>query len=230
MSTRHASVAIVTGASRGLGLALTRALDARGWRVIVDARDAGALAEACGDLDGVVALAGDVSDAEHRRTLVEAAGDQIDLLANNASLLGPSPQPALASYGLDELACVYEVNVMAPLALIQTALPRLARGAAILNVSSDAAIEPYEGWGGYGSSKAALEQLSVILAAEHPDLRVYSVDPGDMRTQMHQRAFPGQDISDRPPPEESVPGLLALIDGSLASGRYRARELGVLAE
>lgn len=198
--------------------------------MIVDARDAGALAEACGDLDGVVALAGDVSDAEHRRTLVEAAGDQIDLLANNASLLGPSPQPALASYGLDELACVYEVNVMAPLALIQTALPRLARGAAILNVSSDAAIEPYEGWGGYGSSKAALEQLSVILAAEHPDLRVYSVDPGDMRTQMHQRAFPGQDISDRPPPEESVPGLLALIDGSLASGRYRARELGVLAE
>ena len=159
------------------------------------------------------------------RALVEAAGAPIDLLVNNASLLGPSPQPALADYPLPELARVYEVNLLAPLALVQLALPRLAPGAAILDVTSDAAVEPYEGWGGYGSSKAALEQLTAILAAEHPQLRVYSVDPGDMRTRMHQDAFPGEDISDRPPPEESVPGLLALIEGERPSGRYRAREL-----
>jgi NAD(P)-dependent dehydrogenase (short-subunit alcohol dehydrogenase family) len=141
-------------------------------------------------------------------------------------VLGPSPQPALAAYPLSELARVYEVNVLAPLALVQQALPRLVDGAAILDVSSDAAVEPYQGWGGYGSSKAALEQLTAVLAVEQPQLRVYSVDPGDMRTQTYQEAFPGEDISNLPPPEESVPGLLALIEGSLASGRYRARELG----
>jgi len=220
-----APVGIVTGASRGLGLALARALDQRGWRLIVDARDAEALEGATDALEGVVAVAGDVADPEHRGALVEAAGDRIDLLVNNASLLGPSPQPALAAYPLAELARVYEVNVLAALALTQTALPRLASGAAILNVSSDAAVEPYEGWGGYGSSKAALEQLTAILAAEHPGLRIYTVDPGDMRTQMQQDAFPGEDISDRSPPEESVPGLITLIEGSLPSGRYRAREL-----
>jgi NAD(P)-dependent dehydrogenase (short-subunit alcohol dehydrogenase family) len=166
-----------------------------------------------------------VADPEHRRALVEAAGDEIDLIANNASLLGPSPQPALADYPLDELRRVYEANVVAPLALVQLALPRLREGAAILDVTSDAAVEPYEGWGGYGSSKAALEQLTAVLAAEHPALRIYSVDPGDMRTEMQQAAFPGEDISDRPPPEDSVPGLLALIEGSLPSGRYRAAEL-----
>ena len=218
-------VGIVTGASRGLGLALARALDQRGWRLIVDARDAEALEEAANALEGVVAVAGDVADPEHRGALLEAAGERIDLLVNNASLLGPSPQPALAAYPLADLARVYEVNVLAPLALIQTVLPRLASGAAIVNVSSDAAIEPYEGWGGYGSSKAAVEQVTAILAAEHPGLRVYTVDPGDMRTQMQQDAFPGEDISDRSPPEESVPGLITLIEGSLPSGRYRAREL-----
>jgi len=220
-----APVGIVTGASRGLGLALARALDQRGWRLIVDARDAEALEEAANALEGVVAVAGDVADPEHRGALLEAAGERIDLLVNNASLLGPSPQPALAAYPLADLARVYEVNVLAPLALIQTVLPRLASGAAIVNVSSDAAIEPYEGWGGYGSSKAAVEQVTAILAAEHPGLRVYTVDPGDMRTQMQQDAFPGEDISDRSPPEESVPGLITLIEGSLPSGRYRAREL-----
>src|SRR5262249_48353292 len=137
----------------------------------------------------------------------------------------PSPQPTLADYPLEDLRRVYEANLFVPLALAQLALPRLAPGAAIVNVTSDAAVEPYEGWGGYGSSKAALDQLTAILAAEHPKLRVYAVDPGDMRTQMHQEAFPGEDISDRPPPEESVPGLLELIDGDLASGRYLAREL-----
>jgi NAD(P)-dependent dehydrogenase (short-subunit alcohol dehydrogenase family) len=218
-------VGIVTGASRGLGLALARALDERGWRLVVDARGGEALAEATAGLSGVTAMAGDVADPEHRRALVEAAGGHIDLIANNASLLGPSPQPTLAEYPLDELRRVYEANVIAPLALVQLALPHLTSGAAILDVTSDAAVEPYEGWGGYGSSKAALEQLSAILGAEHPGLRVYSVDPGDMRTQMQQDAFPGEDISDRPPPEDSVPGLLALIEGSLPSGRYRAAEL-----
>ena len=164
-------------------------------------------------------------DPDHRRALVEAAGDRIDLLANNAGVLGPSPQPRLAAYPLSELARVYDVNVFAPLALVQEALPRLAAGAAVLDITSDAAVEAYEGWGGYGSSKAALEQLTTILAAEEPQLRIYSVDPGDMRTQTYQEAFPGEDISDLPEPEASVPGLLALIEGSLPSGRYRAREL-----
>jgi NAD(P)-dependent dehydrogenase (short-subunit alcohol dehydrogenase family) len=218
-------VGIVTGASRGLGLALARALDERGWRLVVDARDGEALAEATAGLSGVTAIAGDVADPRHRQALLEAAGDEIDLVVNNASLLGPSPQPALADYPLEELRAVYEANVVAPLALVQLALPRLREGAAILDITSDAGVEAYAGWGGYGSSKAALEQLTAVLAAEHPGLRVYWVDPGDMRTQMHQDAFPGEDISDRPPPEESVPGLLALIEGELPSGRYRASEL-----
>jgi NAD(P)-dependent dehydrogenase (short-subunit alcohol dehydrogenase family) len=216
---------IVTGASRGLGLALTRALVDRGWRVVVDARDADELAQAWPDAPSDVLVAGDVADPDHRRALVEAAGDRIDLLVNNASALGPSPLPALADYPLEELRRVYEVNVLAPLALIQLALPRLAPWAAVIDITSDAAVEPYEGWGGYGSSKAALEHLTAILAAEHPNRRIYTVDPGDMRTRMQQDAFPGEDISDRRLPEESVPGLLTLIEGRLPSGRYRAREL-----
>ena len=217
------STAIVTGASRGLGLALTRALAVRDWRVVIDARDLPALP---GGLSGeVVAIAGDVTDASHRRELVEAAGERIDLLVNNASELGPSPLPGLRDYPLDALEQVYRVNALAPLAVTQLALPRMPAGARVVNISSDAAVEAYEGWGGYGSSKAALEQLTRVLAAEHPDLRIYAVDPGDMRTQMQQDAFPGEDISDRPPPQESVPGLLALIEGELPSGRYAAREL-----
>ncbi len=219
------SLGIVTGASRGLGLALVRALVEREWRLVVDAREAAALEQAVGGLEGVVAVPGDVADPEHRRALVEAAGDRIDLLVNNAGALGPSPQPPLVAYPLAELARVYEVNVFAPLALVQQALPRLVPDAAILDITSDAAVEPYAGWGGYGSSKAALEQLTAILATEQPQLRVYSVDPGDMRTQTYQEAFPGEDISHLPLPEASVPGLLALIEGSLPSGRYRAREL-----
>src|SRR5262249_25419883 len=220
--------AIITGASRGLGLALARALSARGWHLVVDARDADALAVATAGLDGVTAIPGDVTDHDHRLRLVEAAGAEVDLLVNNASLLGPSPQPALAESPVDVLRKVYEANLFAPLALAQLALPRLAAGAAIVNVTSDAAQEPYGGWGGYGSSKAALDQLTAILAPEHPKLRVYALDPGDQRTQMHQDAFPGEDISDRPPPEESVPGLLALIEGSLPSGRYRARDVALV--
>jgi NAD(P)-dependent dehydrogenase (short-subunit alcohol dehydrogenase family) len=163
-----------------------------------------------------------VADDWHRRALVAAAGPRIDLLVNNASALGPSPQPRLAGYPLDALERVYRVNVFAPLALFQIALPVLAPGACVVNVTSDAAVEPYEGWGGYGSSKAALEQVTRILAAEHPGLRIVAVDPGDMNTRMHQEAFPGEDISDRPPPEQSVPGLLAIVDGDAPSGRYQA--------
>lgn len=221
------SVAIVTGASRGLGLALTRELSALRWRVVVDARDPVALGAATDPLPGVVAVPGDVADPHHREALVAAAGPEIDLVVNNASALGPSPQPALADYPPAALARVYDVNVLAPLALIQAALPALVDGAAIVNVSSDAAVEAYAGWGGYGPSKAALDHLTAILAAEHPELRVYAADPGDMRTQLHQEAFPGQDISDRPPPEDSVPGLLALVGGSLPSGRYRIGDLEV---
>src|SRR4051794_103415 len=218
-------VAIVTGASRGLGRALAHELHRRGWRLVLDARGADALTEAAGRLEGITAIAGDVAAPARRRALVDAAGDRIDALVNNASVLGPSPLPALAGYPLDALRRVYEVNVLAPLALAQLALPRLADGTAILNLTSDAAVEPYEGWGGYGSSKAALEQLTAILGAEHPALRIYAVDPGDMRTRMHQEAFPGEDISDRSPPEVAVPGVLALIEGDLPSGRYAAREL-----
>ena len=216
---------IVTGASRGLGLALTRALSERGWHVVVDARGAEALEHAVAGLAGVIPVTGDVADPVHRRRLVEVAGEPIDLLVNNASALGPSPLPLLAQYPLEELRSVYDANVFAPLALVQRSLPHFAPGARIVNVVSDAAFEAYERWGGYGSSKAALAQITAVLAIEHPGLRVYAVDPGDMRTQMQQQAFPGEDISDRPPPEESVPGLLTLIEGHLPSGLYRVNDL-----
>jgi len=220
--------AIVTGASRGLGLALARSLADVGWRLVIDARDGLALEQAAAGLrkrTDVIALAGDVADPWHRQALVAAAEGRLDLLVNNASTLGSAPLPPLARYPLDELERVYRVNVLAPLALMQLALPLLAEGARIVNVTSDAAVEAYAGWGGYGSAKAALEQLSAVFAAEQPALRVYTVDPGDMNTNMHQEAFPGEDISDRPPPEKSVPGLLALIEGELPSGRYAAAAL-----
>ncbi len=229
--TEHPSrTALVTGASRGLGLALARELAGRGWTLIIDARgevDLEAARAELADKTHVAAVPGDVTDAEHRRALAEAARTfgGLDALVNNASILGPSPQPDLLDYPLDVLEEVYRTNAVAPLALVQAVRDELKPGARILNVTSDAAVEPYPGWGGYSSSKAALEQLSAILAAENPGLRVYWVDPGDMRTRMQQQAFPGEDISDRPLPEESVPGLIQLLEGELQSGRYKARAL-----
>ena len=224
-------IALITGASRGLGLALAQALADRGYGLAIDARgsdDLEAAQAALARRAAVTAIPGDVADPAHREELVAAAVrmGRLRLLVNNASVLGPSPQPDLDAYPLELLDAVYRINVLAPLGLIQLALPALAAaGGAVLNITSDAAVENYPGWGGYGSSKAALEQLSNVLAAEHPGLRVYWADPGDMRTRMHQQAFPGEDISDRPLPETSVPGLLQLIEGDRPSGRYRAREL-----
>ncbi|MBA3654625.1 MAG: SDR family oxidoreductase [Actinobacteria bacterium] len=226
-------VALITGASRGLGLALARRLAADGWSLVIDARGVDALEAARHELAAatdVVAIAGDVADTDHRRGLVGAAVGLggLDVVVNNASVLGPSPQPRLDGYPLDALRNVYEVNVVAPIALLQEALPLLREsGGTVVNITSDAGVEGYEGWGGYGSSKAALEQASRVLAAEEPALHVYWVDPGDMRTQMHQEAFPGEDISDRPPPEESVPGLVTLITTRPPSGRYRVQEVVV---
>ncbi|HZU67249.1 MAG TPA: SDR family oxidoreductase [Ktedonobacteraceae bacterium] len=230
MTTQTTRTALITGASRGLGLALARQLAALRWQLIIDARGADALETARAELarqTRVIAIPGDVTDAAHRRALVQAAQQLggLDALVNNASILGLSPQPNLLAYPLDVLGRVYQTNVIAPLALIQELQHELKPGACLVNVTSDAGVEAYAGWGGYGSSKAALEQLSNILAAENPELRVYWVDPGDMRTQMHQEAFPGEDISDRPLPEESVPGLIELITGKYPSGRYSARSL-----
>jgi NAD(P)-dependent dehydrogenase (short-subunit alcohol dehydrogenase family) len=230
------SVALITGGSRGLGRALTAALLARGWSVVIDGRDPEVLAEASRALGavsspGLVALAGDVAEESHRRALVAAADTLggLDLLVNNASTLGATPLPAVAAYPIDALRHAYEVNVIAPVALIQASLPLLRRSSdpMIINVTSDASVEAYEGWGGYGSSKAALDHLSAVLAVEDPRVRVWAVDPGDMRTQMHQDAFAGQDISDRPLPETVAPRLISLIEGDLPSGRVRAVELEV---
>ena len=224
-------VAIITGASRGLGRALAHDLAADGWSMVLDARDAGDLAAAARGLDPARTrvVAGDVTEAAHREDLVGAAWDLggLDLLVNNASHLGPSPQPRLADYPTDELARVYEVDVLAPHALLREALPLLRRcGGAVVNVSSDAAVEAYEGWGGYGSAKAALDHLSAVLAAEEPAVGVYAFDPGDMRTAMHQAAFPGEDISDRPEPGTvAVPAFRALLVRRPPSGRYRATDL-----
>jgi NAD(P)-dependent dehydrogenase (short-subunit alcohol dehydrogenase family) len=222
--------AIITGASRGLGLAIASTLAEDGWTLIIDARTEEALKSAHAKLSRytrVVAIPGDVTDPRHREDLAEAAREAggVDALVNNASILGPSPQPDLLDYPLEVFEQVFRTNVLSPLALIQALKDHLKPQARIINVTSDAAVEPYEGWGGYGSSKAALEQLSNILAAENPELRVYRVDPGDMRTQMHQEAFPDEDISDRPLPEESVAGFIELLTGDLPSGRYEAREL-----
>ena len=229
MTNTTTQTALITGASRGLGLALARALAQRRWTLIINARGTAALEAARAELSSqtnVVAVAGDVATAQTRQALAQAvrAAGGLDVLVNNASLLGPSPQPHLLDYPLDVLESVYQANVFAPLALAQAMRDQLKPGARILNITSDAGVQVYPGWGGYGSSKAALEHLSAVLAVEAPQLRVFWIDPGDMRTQMHQEAFPGEDISDRPLPDVSVPGILALIEGEYPSGRYVARE------
>jgi NAD(P)-dependent dehydrogenase (short-subunit alcohol dehydrogenase family) len=230
--TQPSPVAIVTGASRGFGKAVTTALLDSGWTVVADARRANELKATVAELnsDRLIGLPGDVTDASHRDTLLTAAleAGPLGLLVNNASRLGPSPQPALADYPPAELRAVYETNVFAPLALIRAALPALRDNAGVIvNLSSDAAVEPYPGWGGYGSSKAALDQLSAVLATESSAVAVYAFDPGDMRTEMHQAAFPGEDISDRAEPEAKVPALLHLLDTRPAPGRYRAADLAL---
>ena len=222
--------ALITGASRGLGLALAQALALEGWQLIITGRGEVALMTAADELSAVTtitAVSGDVSDANHRQQLAKAAKQLggLDVVINNASLLGPSPQPALLDYDLPTLARVFEVNVLAPVGVLQAVHAQLQTNATIINLSSDAAVEPYAGWGGYGASKAALEQLTAVFAAENRDLRVYWVDPGDMRTQMHQEAFPGEDIRDRPLPEAAVPGFLALVKGELPNGRYQAQQM-----
>lgn len=228
------STALITGGTRGFGLALAKEFVARDWRVIVDGRDTDAVEKAATHLGpNAIAIPGDVTDKAHRRSLVDAVDrfDALDLLVNNASSLGTSPLPGVDRYPLDELRDVLETNVIAPLALTQALLTnlRLASGT-IVNVSSDAAVEPYPGWGGYGASKAALDQISAVLGEEQSSIRVYSFDPGDMRTDMHQAAYPGEDISDRPLPETIVPALLSLLEGAPPSGRYRAGDILVSAQ
>ncbi|MGH9139065.1 MAG: SDR family NAD(P)-dependent oxidoreductase [Acidimicrobiales bacterium] len=225
-------VAIITGGSAGFGRAVAHDLARDGWDLIIDGRRRDPLRATAGSLSALAArvraLPGDVADPAHREALVAAveSSGRLDLLVNNASALGPSPMPTLDRYPVDALEAVYRVNVLAPLALVQRALPLLqASGGTVVSITSDAGVEPYEGWGGYGSSKAALDQLTRILGAEQPGLRVYSFDPGDMRTQMHQDAFPGEDISDRPEPETIVPAFRRLLRDAPPSGRYRAADL-----
>ncbi|MBV8929717.1 MAG: SDR family oxidoreductase [Mycobacteriaceae bacterium] len=227
------AVAIVTGGSRGLGRALAAALLERGWTVVTDARRGAELQATAAGIDSprLIPIRGDVADPAHRAALLVAAVDAgpLRLLVNNASRLGPSPQPTLADYLAADLRAVYDVNVFAPLGLIQAALPALTGNhGVIVNITSDAAVEKYAGWGGYGSSKAALDQISAILAAENPDVGVYAFDPGDMRTEMHQDAFPGEDIADRPEPESVVPAFLRLLDTRPRSGRYRAADVAAI--
>jgi NAD(P)-dependent dehydrogenase (short-subunit alcohol dehydrogenase family) len=220
-------LALITGASRGLGAALAHALEHRGWDLLVDGRDANALAAATRGTTAH-ALPGDVTDAPHRHALADAARalGGVDLLVNNASTLGASPLPAVRDLSEDTLLHTLVTNLVAPHALTRLLLPQLIEHhGTVLNISSDAAVEGYPGWAGYGCSKAALDQLSRVLAVEEPQLRVYAVDPGDMRTQMHQDAYPGEDISDRPEPTTVVPRLLGLLASDLPSGRYRAEDL-----
>ncbi|WP_330182475.1 SDR family oxidoreductase [Nocardia sp. NBC_01503] len=220
--------ALITGASAGFGRAVAHALAERDWQLIITARGARELAKVRA-VTGAVAVTGDIADPAHHEQLARAIGSEpLDLVLNNASALGPSPLPPLEKYPIEELVAVLDTNVIAPLEVLQLTLPLLrAAGGAVVNISSDAAVGAYPGWGGYGASKAALDQLTAVLGAEHPELRIYSFDPGDMRTAMHQAAFPGEDISDRPEPETVVPALLHLLDTRPPSGRYVASELPV---
>ena len=228
MNTAKNKTALITGASRGLGLALATALAKKGWNLIINGRGAAKLLEAQKTLSKwakVDAISGDVVDEIHLLQFPErvAKFDQLDLIINNASTIGASPQPALLDYPIEVIHQIFHTNVIAPLSLIQKLKNHFSNRPVIINISSDAAVEAYEGWGGYGSSKAALDHLTSILGKENPNWKVYAVDPGDMRTNMHQDAFPGEDISDRPVPEETaVPAILKLIENDKPSGRYTA--------
>jgi NAD(P)-dependent dehydrogenase (short-subunit alcohol dehydrogenase family) len=229
--TTSSPTAVITGASRGLGLALASALADDGWALVLDARHPADLATATAPLTArttVIAIAGDITDEAHRADLAVAAGSLggADVVVLNAGTLGPSPLPPLTRMSLGDLRTTLETNLVAQLGVVQAVLPHLRTGATIVAVTSDAAVEPYEGWGAYAAAKAGFEQLAAVLGVERPDLRVLRVDPGDMRTQMHQDAFPGEDISDRPLPDDSVPGLRRLIEGDLPSGRYRVADVG----
>jgi NAD(P)-dependent dehydrogenase (short-subunit alcohol dehydrogenase family) len=228
--TTTAPTATITGASRGLGLALARSLAADGWALVLDGRHAADLAAAVAPLQAaapVIPVVGDITDEGHRADLAIAAESLggLDVLVLNAGTLGPSPLPSVTSLRLGDLRTTLEANLVAQVGIVQALLPHLRPGATIVAVTSDAAVEPYEGWAAYGAAKAGFEQVAAILGAERPDLRVLRVDPGDMRTQMHQDAFPGEDISDRPLPEERVPALRGLIEGPFPSGRYQASDV-----
>jgi NAD(P)-dependent dehydrogenase (short-subunit alcohol dehydrogenase family) len=229
-------LALITGASRGLGRALARELAGRGWDLVLDARGASGLWSATEEMVGAPSIAvvpGDVGDPDHREELAAAVRGRgrLDLLVNNASVLGPSPQPGLDRYPLEELERVYRTNTFAPLAIVQLLLADLkASSGTVVDISSDAAVEAYPNWGGYGSSKAALDHLTAIFGAEQPTIRFYAFDPGDMRTELQQEAFPGDDISDRPEPETVIPALMHLITDRPASGRYRSSDLLVSSE
>jgi NAD(P)-dependent dehydrogenase (short-subunit alcohol dehydrogenase family) len=230
MTNKKHRVAVITGASEGLGHALAHELGRRGWAVVLDARDAARLEESVKGLARAHPIPGDVTDEGHRKALVARAAELggASLLVNNASTLGASPQPTVADLAPEVLEAVFRTNLQAPVELVRALLPQLrGAGGTVLNISSDASVEGYPGWGAYGASKAALDQVSRVLAAEEPDVRVYAVDPGDMRTRMHQDAFPGEDISDRPPPESVVPHLVALLTSGLPGGRYRAADVAV---
>jgi NAD(P)-dependent dehydrogenase (short-subunit alcohol dehydrogenase family) len=222
--------ALITGGSAGLGRALTAGLVQNHWDVVITGRNLGRLEAVAAELGPrVTAVPGDVTDPGHRDRLAEIVADGLDLLVNNASTLGVSPLVPVQELTSAVLRHVWETNVVAPIALIRTIRPFLRAGAAVIDITSDAAAEHYETWGAYAASKVAVEHLTLTLAAEDPDVRWYAVDPGDLRTQMHQDAFPGEDISDRPLPETVVPGFLALIDRRPPSGRYRASDFAVVA-
>ncbi len=227
---KNNKTALITGASRGLGLELAKTLAKKGWNLIINGRNPHALLKAKKELEKwttVEAVSGNVIDEIHLIQFPEIAKQfrGLDLIINNASTLGISPQPELLEYPMEVIHTIFHTNVIAPLSLLQKVKNQINKNATIINISSDAAVHAYEKWGGYSASKAALDHLTLILAKENPDWNIYAVDPGDMRTQMHQEAFPGEDISDRPLPQASVPGFLELIEKDFPSGRYQAKAL-----
>lgn len=223
------SVAIVTGISRGFGLAVAHALLAKGWQVVGDGRSTESLKKVQANLGpGAILIAGNVTNEAHLIKLVDTARSlgQFKLLVNNAGILGPSPMPVLLDLKINDLESVLKINTLAPLRLIQIAAPSLAKiVGVVINVTSDAAVKDYEGWGAYSITKAALEKLTAILALEQKAIRFYCLDPGDMQTDMHQAAYPGEDISDRQNPNVSAPAVVRLAKGDLPSGRYRVADL-----